>query len=159
MSLHDLLVYFFLALCCVCVFSRSVGSDSLWPQGLEPTRLLCPWGFSRQEYWNGLPCPPSGDLPNPGIDTRSPKLHAHSLPSELPGRPKNTRVGSLSLLQGISPTQEWYLCLLHWQVDSLPTGATWEAKHSFFVPVMMIVTYSEGEKIEISRSILYQNVL
>ena len=113
MSLHDLLVYFFLALCCVCVFSRSVGSDSLWPQGLEPTRLLCPWGFSRQEYWNGLPCPPSGDLPNPGIDTRSPKLHAHSLPSELPGRPKNTRVGSLSLLQGISPTQESKQGLVH----------------------------------------------
>ena len=38
---------------------------------LEPTRLLCPWGFSREEYWNGLPCPPSGDLPtqgsNPGL--------------------------------------------------------------------------------------------
>ena len=29
--------------------------------------LLCPWGFSRQEYWSGLPCPPSGDLPNSGI--------------------------------------------------------------------------------------------
>ena len=28
---------------------------------------LCPWGFSRQEYWSGLPCPPPGDLPNPGI--------------------------------------------------------------------------------------------
>ena len=39
-----------------------------------------PMEFSRQEYWSGLPCPPPGDLPNPGID----------------------------------------LCLLHWQVDSLP---------------------------------------
>ena len=50
-----------------------VVSDSLWPHGLEPSRLLCPWGFSRQEYWSGLPCPP-GDLPNPGIKLRSPTL-------------------------------------------------------------------------------------
>ena len=38
------------------------------PHGLEPARLLCPWGFSRQEYWSGLTCPPPGDLPNPGIE-------------------------------------------------------------------------------------------
>ena len=31
-------------------------------------------GFSRQEYWNRLPCPPPGDLPNPGIKSRSPAL-------------------------------------------------------------------------------------
>ena len=36
-----------------------------------PARLLCPWGFSRQEYWNGLPCPPPGDFPDPGIKPRS----------------------------------------------------------------------------------------
>ena len=44
-------------------------------------------GFSRQEYWSGLPCPPPGDLPNPGIKPRSPALQADSLPSELPGKP------------------------------------------------------------------------
>jgi len=38
--------------------------------------------FSRQEYWSGLPCPPPGDLPNPGIKPRSPALQADSLPSE-----------------------------------------------------------------------------
>ena len=48
--------------------SLSVMSDFLWPHGLELSRLLCPWGFSRQEYWSGLPCPPPGDLPNPGIE-------------------------------------------------------------------------------------------
>ena len=41
-------------------------------RGLEPTRLLCPWRFSRQEYWSGLPWPPPRDLPNPGIEPRSP---------------------------------------------------------------------------------------
>ena len=52
-----------------------------------PARLLCPWGFFRQEYWSGLPCPPPGDPPNPGIEPRSPVLQADSLPSELPGKP------------------------------------------------------------------------
>ena len=46
------------------------------------------------------------DLPNPGIKPRSPTLQADSLPAEPPGKPKNTGVGSLSLLQGIFLTQE-----------------------------------------------------
>ena len=40
-------------------------------------------GFSRQEYWSGLPCPPPGDLPDPGIEPVSPvalALQAESLP-------------------------------------------------------------------------------
>ena len=44
-------------------------------------------GFSRQEYWRGLPYPPPGDLPNPGIKPRSPALQGDSLPPELPGKP------------------------------------------------------------------------
>ena len=39
-------------------------------------------GFFRQEYWNGLPFPSPGDLPNPGIEPRSPELQANSLPTE-----------------------------------------------------------------------------
>ena len=42
-------------------------------------------GFSRQEYWSGLPFPSLGDLPNPGIEPRSPELQADALISELPG--------------------------------------------------------------------------
>ena len=44
-------------------------------------------GFSRQEYWSGLPFPSSGDLPYPGIEPRSPALQAHALTSEPPGKP------------------------------------------------------------------------
>ena len=44
-------------------------------------------GFSRQEYWSGLLCHPPGDLPNPGIEPRSPTLQADSLPAEPPGKP------------------------------------------------------------------------
>ena len=67
-----------------CMLSCSVTSDTLWPHGLEPGRLLCPW--------------------------------------DSPG--KSTRVGCHFLLQGIFPTQEsnlWVLHLLHWQADSFPT--------------------------------------
>ena len=39
-------------------------------------------GFSRQEYWSGLPFPSPGDLPDPGIKPRSPTLQADALPSE-----------------------------------------------------------------------------
>ena len=43
-------------------------------------------GFSRQEYWSGLPFPSPGDLPYPGIETGSPAFQADGLPSEPPGK-------------------------------------------------------------------------
>ena len=45
-------------------------------------------GFSRQEYWSGLPFPSPGDLPDPGIEPRSPALQADALTSEPPGKHK-----------------------------------------------------------------------
>ena len=72
---------------CVCiVHSFSVMSDSLWSHGLQSTRLLCLLKFSRQEYWNGLQCPPPWDLPNTGIEPMSTTLQADSLPSEPPAK-------------------------------------------------------------------------
>ena len=44
-------------------------------------------GFSRQEYWSGLPFPSPGDLPHPGIKPGSPASQADALPSEPPGNP------------------------------------------------------------------------
>ena len=44
-------------------------------------------GFSRQEYWSGLPFPSPGDLPDPGIEPRSPTFQADALTSEPPGKP------------------------------------------------------------------------
>ena len=109
-------------------------------------------GFSRQEYWSGLPFPSPGDLPNPGIDPVSPEasaLQVNSLPlshTSIKHKIKYyrfyyfsgilrtivqemivivwqcRRVGSHFLLQGIFPTQETDPCLLHWQVDSLITA-------------------------------------
>ena len=47
-------------------------------------------GFSRQEYWSGLPFPSPEDLPNSGIEPWSPTLQADALASELPGKPYKT---------------------------------------------------------------------
>ena len=55
----------------------------------------------------------SGDLPNPGIKLKFPVLQVGSLPAEPHGKPKNTGVGSLSLLQQIFQTQESNWRLLH----------------------------------------------
>ena len=70
-----------------CVLCLWVVSDSLRPRGMWPARLLCQWGFSRQEYWSGLLFPFPGDLQNPGIKPRSPALQADALPSDPPGKP------------------------------------------------------------------------
>ena len=69
--------------------------------------------FSRPEYWSGQPFHSPGDLPSPGIEPRSPSLQTDSLPAKPQGKPKNTGVGSLSLLQRTFLTQELNLGLLH----------------------------------------------
>ena len=102
-------------LVCCAVLSHSVVSDSLGPHGLWPARLLCPWGFSRQEHWSGLPRSPPGHLPNLGIKPRSPTLQMDSLPSEPPEKPKNTGVGNLSLIRGIFPMHDLNQGLLHYR--------------------------------------------
>ena len=73
---------------------QSLRSEVKW---LSRVRLFAtPWtvayqapsmGFSRQEYWSGLPFPSPGDLPNPEIEPGSPALWADALPSEPPGKP------------------------------------------------------------------------
>ena len=79
---------------CVCAWllSRVQVFETWWTVA---TRLLCPWGFSRQEDCSGLPCPPRWDLPNSGIESRSLTLQADPLLCEPPGKPRNTGVGSL----------------------------------------------------------------
>ena len=80
-----------------------------WAESLSRVWLFAtPWtvacqaplsmGFSRQEYWSGLPCPSPGDLPNPGVESRSPTLQVGSLSSEPPG-------GLQPNLEGVSSGQ------------------------------------------------------
>ena len=87
-------------------------SFSIIPSKVHPGPISS-MEISRPEYWRGWPCLPLGDLPHPGIEPRSPALQVDSLLSEPPGKPKNTEVGSQSLLQGNFLTQESNQGLLH----------------------------------------------
>ena len=104
------------------------------------TRFLCPWEFSRQEHWSGLPHPPPRDLSNPGIKPRSPTLQADILLPELSGKPKNTGVHSLPLLQGFFLTQESNQGLLHCILYQGSPLRTLEGHHAMTlsaIPVLM----------------------
>ena len=92
-------------------------------KSLSPVRLFAtPWTVahqappsmecSRQEYWNGLPFPSPGDLPNPGIEPGSPALWADVLLSEPPGN-QSLRVKGKPLGQRIFFLHSLPTCLCH----------------------------------------------
>ena len=70
---------------CVCwLFSHVQLSATAWTEAHQASLSM---EFSRQGYWDGLPSPPPGDLPDPGIEPRFLALQVDSLPSELHGKP------------------------------------------------------------------------
>ena len=71
-------------------------SDYLQPYVLYSLQAPLSTGFSRQEYWSGLPCPPLGDLPNPGIKPVSSALKVDSLLLNHQGSPPNLYPNPLS---------------------------------------------------------------
>ena len=77
-------------------------SDSLGTRGTVAYQAPPTMGFSRQEYWSGLPFPSPGDLPDPGIEPGSPALQADSLPSEPPGKPIKASEKVLPTISSIS---------------------------------------------------------
>ena len=106
-------------LVCICVFAMLCLVAQL-------CHTLCdPWTIAHQAplsmgilqarilEWGAMSY--SGDLPNPGIKPRSPTLQEDSLPSDPPGKPRNTGLGSLPLLQGVFLTQESNWGLLHYR--------------------------------------------
>ena len=78
--------------------TSNVGGDSVCAKSLQSCLTLCDppetaacqaslsMGFSRQEYWTRLPCPPPGDLPNPGVAPPIPALAGDSPPQAPPGK-------------------------------------------------------------------------
>ena len=90
--------------------------------------------FSRPEQ----PFPSPGDLPNPGIEPRSPTLQADCLPAEPQGKPKNTGVGSLSFLQWIFPTQELNWGLLH--CKQLLYQMSYQGSSPMFIAALFTIT-------------------
>ena len=98
-------------------------------------------GFSRQEYWSGVPCPPPGDLPDPGLNPGLFHLlhwQADSLPLASPGKPKrelpgrNARFGSFRVFtEHSSPQLTWDLSVrIAFLLHRKPTSTT-----ALFIPV------------------------
>ena len=79
--------------------------------------------FSRREHWSGLPCPPPGDLPNPGIEPRSPKFQVNSLPSEPPGEPGSIGRPAPSGRDKVRPdgALDLYFCFTEWSRQKIKT--------------------------------------
>ena len=72
-------------LMCACSVTSIVSNSATpWTVACQDSLSL---GYSQQEYWNGLPCPPPGDLPSPGIEPGSPALQVDSLPLSHLGSP------------------------------------------------------------------------
>ena len=93
---------------CTCVCSVTSVAESLQPHRLQPSRLLCPWdspGTNTEVGCHGLL---HGDLPEPGIEPRSPaspSLQADSLPTESPGKPPEC-TGPTQIIQDHCPPQD-----------------------------------------------------
>ena len=79
-------------------------------------------GFSRQEYWSGLPFPSLGDLPDPGIEPRSPTLQADALTSEPPGKIIDTRDASKVAAAAAAKSLQSCRTLCD-PIDSTPPGS------------------------------------
>ena len=69
---------------CCCLVGKLCQSETSWIVARQAPLSM---GFSLQEYWSGLPFPPPGDLPDPGIEPGSPALQADSLPLSHQGSP------------------------------------------------------------------------
>ena len=101
------------------------GGEWEWKPLSRVQLFATPWTIqstelSRPEHWSGEPFPSPGDLPNPGIEPRTPALQADSLPAEPQGKPKNTGVGSLSPSPGDLPNPGIEPRSPALQADSLP---------------------------------------
>ena len=104
--------------------SASVVSNSVLPYRLQPSGLLCPWGFSRREYWSVLPCPSPGDLPDPGIRPVSLISPASS------GRFFTTSVTG-------EPYERAGLCILHVPAAPSPHAA---CSHGFILTASLLLS-------------------
>ena len=102
------------------LMSSPDGYTEFWVKSLSRVRLfVTPWtvahqappsmGFSRQEYWSGLPFPSPGDLPDPGIKPRSPTLQAGALASEPSGKPNGYTVSLYFLMTNSLHSKELFL--------------------------------------------------
>ena len=118
---------------CLCVCVAQLCMTLCNPVDCSPQVSLS-MGFSRQEYWSGLPFSSPGDLPNPEIEPGSPALQADSLPSEPPGKPPrgiSLEKNSFSSLS--SPFLKCAVFHLAWPAIWFVTILVW-----FFLPLFSL---------------------
>ena len=98
---------------------------------------------SRQEYWSGLPFPSPADLPNPGIQPRSPALQADSLPSEPPGKPIDSQCNA----------KNKYINKTH--IEKYPVTTHVIIKVQFYLPCVRPQVRACGRHLALSHMTLY----
>ena len=103
-------------------------------------------GFSRQESWSGLPFLSPGDLPDPGIEPRSPILQADALPSEPPGKPLKDKTDHKVLILLTARTNEFLItCFTFLSLSTLLKIGSYQQqnKYSFALFHSVYTTISE----------------
>ena len=107
-------VSFFSKCVCMCVQLVAHSCLTLWYPWTTVHQAPLSMGFSRQEYWSGLPCPPPGGLPLRRIVPGSPALQADSLPFEPPGKPKWKHISIQLIIKRWKDIIHVLICLSSW---------------------------------------------
>ena len=135
----------------VCVYSviKSCLTVTLWTIACHPPLSM---GFSRQEYWNGLPFPPPGNLPNPGIESTSPTLADRFFTTEPPGKPRIAQKRGRYRFIGIKFLHHTGICCLVGQLcptlsnpmDCSPPGSSFHRISQARILDWVAIFYSRG---------------
>ena len=103
-------------------------------------------GFSRQEYWSGLPFPSPGDLPHPGMEPGSPALQADSLPTKPLGKSLIWVLGIISSFTDHNNLLRWQLVFLPGEFHgqrSLAGYSPWGCKESYLIEWLSISQWEQ----------------
>ena len=109
-------------------------------------------GFSRQEYWCGLQFPSPGDLPNPGIEPRSPVLQAEALTSEPPGKHP---VSCIEPRLAIHFLHDIIHVSMPFSQIIPPSPSPTESKRLFYTSVSLLLSRIQGYRYHLSTFHIY----
>ena len=112
-------------------------------------------GFSMQEYWNGFPCPPPGDLPNPGIKPTSPALTGKSFTSESPGKHIRSLVLSLFIISNWKSFNNRIFSFPSLPILSLTPSSLFPSLTSFFLLFYILFVKTKSSPCEIFSTMLH----
>ena len=140
------------------VFNKHLDVGMIWLSSqvrlFETRWAIQSMEFSRPEYWSGLLSLSLGDLPDSGVDPRSPALQEIPLPVEPWRKPKNTGVGSLSLLQGSSqPRNRTSVSCIAGRFFT--TWATWEPHlmHKEHISIFILIIKKPHKRLVFSKQL------